>query len=218
MASDSARAWNDTVIRSEADTAAVVLVHEVFGLTDSMVDLAQRLCEATEATIYVPHLLDTDPFDRADQTIAYERFMTTLGPAALAARVLDYTAARLAKHYDAVYCVGVSVGATAAWIASASEQFDAVLPVYGSRIRDHLDIRPAGRAHLVFAEHEPSFDPHELAPSLAAIDRVSVEVVPFGHGFCSADSPTYAEAGLRTVLAAARTLTRGHVDAARLQL
>ncbi|MFD3701554.1 dienelactone hydrolase family protein [Nocardia sp. NPDC058658] len=198
--------WEHTVIRpTSTGDIAVVLVHEVFGLTDSITQFAEKLREATQATIYAPHLLDTAPFGRADEAIAYERFMTTLGPAGLATRVLDYNAAQVTDH-TAVYCVGLSVGATAAWIASASEQFDAVLAVYGSRIRDHLDVRPSGRAHLVFAEHEPSFDPNHLASTLRTITGVTVDVLPQHHGFCSADSATYSEQGLDSVLAAASEL------------
>ncbi|MFE1591167.1 dienelactone hydrolase family protein [Nocardia sp. NPDC058705] len=198
--------WEHAVIRpANTSDIAVVLVHEVFGLTDSILDLAEKLCRTTQATIYAPHLLDTDPFERAGEATAYERFMTTLGPAALAARALDYTAAQV-SGCAAVYCVGLSVGATAAWIASASEQFDAVLPVYGSRIRDHLDVRPTGRAHLVFAEHEPSFDPSSLASTLRTIPGVTVDVLPHHHGFCSADAVTYSESGLASVLTAAAEL------------
>ncbi|MET9213828.1 MULTISPECIES: hypothetical protein [Mycobacteriales] len=46
----------------------------------------------------------------------------------MAHRLLDYTARRL-TDYDRVYCLGLRVGATAAWIASADEHFDTVIPV-----------------------------------------------------------------------------------------
>ncbi len=191
-----------------ADRSAIVLVHEVFGLTDAVADIADRMRTATGVSVYAPHLLSTDPYPRAAEGVAYEQFMATLGPRGLAERLLTY-ASRRAEDHEALYCAGFSVGATAAWIASADECFDAVLPIYGSRIRDHIDVRPTGRAHLVFAEHEPSFDPHSLAAVLRQTADVTVDVLPHHHGFCSPDSPAYSTTGLETVHATARALIHG---------
>ncbi|WP_188826846.1 dienelactone hydrolase family protein [Nocardia camponoti] len=194
------------VVRPADDThSAVVLCHEVFGLTGTIADLAERIAHDTGATVYAPHLLTTGPFRRSEEHTAYTQFMTTMGPSGLAERLLDFTALHTADH-QVVHCLGLSVGATAAWIASGVDQFSAVVPVYGSRIRDHMDVQPYGRAHLVFAEHEPSFSPSELASQLRNIDRVTVEILPHHHGFCSTDAGTYSRTGLDHVITTAQAL------------
>ncbi|MEV6218766.1 dienelactone hydrolase family protein [Nocardia sp. NPDC051833] len=198
----------EAVVHGDSESrSAVVLCHEVFGLTDALGRLAETLCYATGATVYAPHLLLTDPYAPSEETAAYGRFMATLGPTGLSQRLLDYTERRRADH-DRIYCLGLSVGATAAWIASADQRFDAVVPVYGSRIRDHTDVRPTCRVHAVFAEHEPSFDPNDLARRLRAIDNVTVEVLRHHHGFCSPDSPHFSQEGLDTIIGIARELFR----------
>jgi dienelactone hydrolase len=82
--------------------------------------------------------------------------------------------------------IGFSVGATSMWLHAGSPrchpQSRARL-YYGSRIRDHLAVRPRCAVSLVFAEHEPSFEPARL---VAQLHQVGVEacIIPnTSHGF-----------------------------------
>lgn len=87
---------------------------------------------------------------------------------------------------DAAVIIGFSVGATAAWhyVAQAAchPQSRAYL-FYGSRIRDAVDLDVRCRTHLLFAEHEASFDPHQLIERFVS-PQVEAEVLTgLYHGF-----------------------------------
>jgi hypothetical protein len=54
---------------------------------------------------------------------------------------------------------------------------------YGSRIREHQGLRPAGDVRLVFAEQEAAFDPAGLVEVLRA-RGIAAELLPgTAHGF-----------------------------------
>lgn len=100
--------------------------------------------------------------------------------------------ARYASHIaecaggQATVFIGFSVGATAVWHALARAechtQSRAYL-FYGSRIRDAVDLAVRCRTHLLFAEHEASFDPHQLIERFVS-PQVEAEVLTgLYHGF-----------------------------------
>lgn len=94
-----------------------------------------------------------------------------------------------------VLLIGFSVGATSAWLFSASEachpRSHAVL-YYGSRIRDHAVLAPKCPAALIFAEHERSFKPAELAGKIVA-GNASISIVSgAAHGFMNPRSANYS--------------------------
>ena len=65
---------------------------------------------------------------------------------------------------------------------------------YGSRIRDHLQLRPAGDLRLIFAEREASFEPAPLAARLVAAGYDARVLPDTAHGFLNPLSPGFDEA------------------------
>jgi len=96
---------------------------------------------------------------------------------------------------EAVFLVGFSVGATCAWIAATNAnchpQSQAVL-YYGSRIRDHYLLAPRCTVHLIFAEHESSFNPADLLVAIKHDNVTSHIVHDTSHGFMNPRSSNYA--------------------------
>jgi dienelactone hydrolase len=88
--------------------------------------------------------------------------------------------------------VGFSVGATSMWLHAGSPRChpqSRALLYYGSRIRDHLAVIPRCAVSLVFAEHEPSFEPATLVAQLSQAG-VDASIVPgTWHGFMNPGSP-----------------------------
>jgi dienelactone hydrolase len=87
-----------------------------------------------------------------------------------------------------VMLIGFSVGATSLWLYAGSPgchpQSRAML-YYGSRIRDHLKVKPRCPVSLVFAEHEASFEPANLVVQLQQAG-VEASIIPNTlHGFMS---------------------------------
>lgn len=102
---------------------------------------------------------------------------------------------RLAVMDGPVFILGFSVGAAALWHLSGQTGLPPVagaMGFYGSRIRDHADIRPQFDIHLVFPETEPHFDVDLLMSELKKMPQVSCEKTPGGHGFMNAYSNNYS--------------------------
>ena len=96
---------------------------------------------------------------------------------------------------EPAFIIAFSVGASAAWLHSASGKghpdSQATL-FYGSRIRDYSSLIPRFAITAVFAENEASFSPAGLAQIIAS-DRVHT-VIESGtaHGFMNPLSPNFA--------------------------
>lgn len=170
---------------------AVVIVHEIFGLNAHIERVRERL-DRYGCDVFAPHLLGSAErsFDRADEGAAYPSFMRAGGVAAMSRRLISF-AESLRGRYDRVGALGFSVGATSAWIAAGTGVFDAVVCCYGSRIRDVTDLPVACPCLLLFAAHEPSFDPRNVVERVADRESVTAYVYDHGHGFCDRDSPNY---------------------------
>ena len=98
---------------------------------------------------------------------------------------------------EAVFLVGLSVGASSVWqyLASpaCSPGSEAVL-YYGSRIRDHRALRPRCATELVFAAREASFDPQALAAELKGHVAACSVLPGTAHGFMNPASPHFQPA------------------------
>jgi dienelactone hydrolase len=82
--------------------------------------------------------------------------------------------------------IGFSVGATSMWLHAGSPRCDPQSRArlyYGSRIRDHLAVTPRCAVSLVFAEHEPSFEPAGLVAQLHQAGAQASIIPNTSHGF-----------------------------------
>jgi dienelactone hydrolase len=173
----------------------LLLAADIFGATPELLALAARL-HATFAVV-APHAGPAPDFANEDE--AYSAFLAAGGIDAYAAIV----SGAIARHRpDAI--MGFSAGATAAWIAMAGQAASVKLGVlfYGSRIRDHLHLRPRAVARLIFAEHEKGCDAAALAGMLRR-RGVDADIVPgTRHGFMNPRSSGFdavaMECGVRT--------------------
>jgi dienelactone hydrolase len=185
---------------------AVVVAHEIYGVNDHIEGVARRL-RSFDCDVFTPGFLPSGVAQpREDEAAAYREFMRTTGVATMA-KELTHFLEGLRPRYRKVFCVGFSVGATSAWLASGTGVLDGTVCFYGSRIRDHLEIRPTAPCLLVFAEHEPGFSAPEVAERLRGRMNVTIEVYPCHHGFCDPYSPNHSAAhGQRAWEAALRFL------------
>jgi dienelactone hydrolase len=96
-----------------------------------------------------------------------------------------------AAHQRPALLIGFSVGATSMWLHAGSPrchpQSRAML-YYGSRIRDHLAVKPRCPVSLVFAEHEASFEPASLVAQLQHAGVNASMVANTSHGFMNPGS------------------------------
>jgi dienelactone hydrolase len=114
-------------------------------------------------------------------------------------------------HYRRIFLLGYSVGAAVAWLcgvdsAKHDENFhyggslvkcSGIICLYGSRIRDYLDVSLKCPALLIFAEEDKSFDPKELQNQLEAIERAEKYILKGKHGFADPYGPNYNESSAR---------------------
>ncbi len=125
------------------------------------------------------HLVDND-FDKNYQTfcqhVGMDKYCTVVKQ-------------RIAQLPDTPYiAVGESVGATALWCNTPMldpKNCLAAICLYGSRIRDHLAIKPNCPTHLRFSNDEGYFLTPDVNAQLAALEQVSVDTVALPHGFAT---------------------------------
>ncbi|MEU4804659.1 hypothetical protein [Actinosynnema sp. NPDC023587] len=134
------------------------------------------------------------------EDLAGRRFAEELGPVAMA-RALAAHAAELRAAHERVVCLGLGVGATAAWLAS--DAFDSIVCVHGARIRDHTGHLPRIPCLAIFAERRSGFDVRAVAGRITG-PTVAVDVVDAGPGFCDEDGPRHDPEHRAATVAAAR--------------
>lgn len=166
---------------------ALLLVTDIFGHTPEMQAFARMI--GGQVRVVSPYGDERPRF--ASEMEAYGAFQATGGVQAYA-RVLARHLAE--KAWD--MAVGMSAGASALWIELArtgSPPGRSVL-YYGSRIRDHKHLRPAGNVRLVFAQREAGFDPAPLAEELVRAGYDASVLPGTAHGFLNPLSPGFDEA------------------------
>lgn len=179
----------------------IILIHEVRGVTDNLRRLGDLLA-SRGFSVLVPSLYP-DGFSGADEEAAYRKFFSEVGIES-AKRTIDSLIDALidANPPGDVTVIGFSVGATVAWLESANPAVKSVIGVYGSRIREYLDVSPLADTQLLFCA-ERAFDVNAILPPLNAKPRVTARLIEGVHGFYSRedfDSP--AIQGLNATLLA----------------
>ncbi|MCA6091834.1 dienelactone hydrolase family protein [Streptomyces sp. SCA3-4] len=170
---------------------AVVVAHEIYGVNDHIIGVASML-RSYRCDVFTPSFLPSGlVYPREDERQAYREFMRDPGVMSMSRSLVQF-AGSLRERYGRVLCIGFSVGATSAWLASGTGAVDKTVCFYGSRIRDHLDVQPAAPCLVVFAEQEPSFSAPAVAEKLAGRRDVVTEIYPSRHGFCDPGSPHYS--------------------------
>lgn len=146
-------------------------------------------CEAFEQPInFISpyHSLARQP-ERQD----YQSFITNVG----LDKYTQFAQQKIQPHgNEQTILIGESVGATVLWRLANEPRFSNtnMVCLYGSRIRDYLDLKPRCPITLYFSEQEQL-----LAPQVAEITQhitfANVEFINAPHGFASPTNANYSK-------------------------
>jgi dienelactone hydrolase len=154
----------------------IIIATDIHGITDAVRTQWRSLGE--DITLVSPWDMDGCP--HASEEAAVQAFHAHEGLQAFADKIAQVA------HQQPALLIGFSVGASSMWLHAGSSrchpQSRARL-YYGSRIRDHLAVKPRCAVSLVFAECEPSFEPARLVAQLRQA-AVTASIIPnTSHGF-----------------------------------
>lgn len=179
-----------------------VLCHEIFGATTAVGEFAHLINQKYGYGLHIPHFLETPIFSRCEEIEAYSSFIQTLGISALSRKLINYCQELRSVYTESkIIVLGLSVGGSAAWLASASGVIDGAVALYGSRIRDHLEVEPRCPVKTIFALGEANFNSQVLSDIVGTIPYVNSTVLNYDHGFCLSDSPTFSSLGQHEAIA-----------------
>ncbi|KAB2336273.1 dienelactone hydrolase family protein [Cytobacillus depressus] len=169
----------------------IIVVHEIYGINQHMVDLCELLSEQNFDLI-CPNLFEQEiPFDYSQEEKAYHNFMNNVGFTNGLHKVKNILLA-IQDQYSKIFIIGFSVGATVAWLCSEEECVDGIVGYYGSRIRDYVNINPKCPVLLFFPKVEKSFNVDELVSTLDK-PNIDVHICSGEHGFSDPYSTKYNE-------------------------
>lgn len=169
----------------------IILVHEIYGINQFMMSFSKSLSDQGFDVI-CPNLLERETaFDYSQEKTAYQHFINNVGFTHASDKIkLELKNNR--GHYQKVYIVGFSIGATIAWLCSEETYIDGIVGYYGSRIRDYLDIVPKCPTLLFFSLEEHTFGGSEFISNLAK-HQVEIQNYNGKHGFSDRYSQKYNE-------------------------
>lgn len=177
----------------------MILLHEIYGINQHMQYYAKLLFKQN-FDVYIPKLINIEePFPYEEEERAYHHFIENKG-FENAYNQVTALIDDLSKKYKEVHIIGFSVGATVAWLCSNHENVHRIVGLYGSRIRQYLDIIPMSDTVLIYGEHEQSFEPKDLKHKLSKYTNVLVKIVEGEHGFADPYSTKYNKNSSESIL------------------
>jgi carboxymethylenebutenolidase len=189
----------------DARRGGVVLIQEIFGLTDHIRALADGYA-ADGYEVLAPSL-----FDRLEHGFAagYDAAGVDKGrrysEATRWGEVEGDLSATIAALAPPVFVVGYCWGGTAAWLAAGRcEGVAAVSSYYGRRIPELIGEAPRRPIILHFGRRDPSIPAEVVEAIAAAYPDIPVHLYDAGHGFASDRAADYSPDAAR--LARLRTL------------
>ena len=200
------------VLPKEARRGGLVLVQEIFGVTDHIRELAQTFAD-DGYEVLAPSLFDRRaPGFQAgydEDGIATGRNLSEATPWAEVESDLHACVAWLTPP---VFVVGYCWGGTAAWLAAARiPGVSAVSSYYGRRIPEIIDEAPKRPIILHFGKSDPTIPPETVMEIRERYPDLSVHEYDAGHGFASDRRKDFVEDAAR--LARLRTLQLFHRNA-----
>jgi len=200
------------VTQPEARRGGLVLIHEIFGLTEFIRDLARDFA-ADGFEVLVPAL-----FDRQVRGFAagHDAEGLRVGRACSEAAPWDAVEGDLRACVTAlappVFVVGYGWGGTAAWLAAARiNGVAASSAYYGRRIPELIDEAPGCPLICHFGRTDPSIPVETVQTIRDRYPDLPVHVYEAGHGFASDRRPDHVADAAR--LARLRTLQLFHRNA-----
>jgi dienelactone hydrolase len=167
----------------------IFILHEIYGVNEFIKKQAEAYSNANTTVECISLYLENKIFPYEQEQNAYEYFINKVGFDAplenLTEKLLE---AR--THYDEVLLIGFSVGATLAWRLSTLP-LQGIVCVYGSRIRQYLDVTPSCPTLVILPSHEKSFNVHELKERLDTLSFVQTRQYLGQHGFMDFHNSNY---------------------------
>lgn len=157
----------------------IIVLHEIYGL-NLFIKEQQEAFQKLGYTVICPDLLGRQPFPYEQEKQAYDYFMHHIGFDCYTK--INDMATKYKVQYKKVFLLGFSVGATIAWRCSEHSAYDSIICLYGSRIRDYLDVVPVCPISLLFAQRD-SFPVTEVISQLQKKEKVTTMTVDAFHGF-----------------------------------
>jgi carboxymethylenebutenolidase len=190
---------------SDARQGGLVLIQEVFGVTDHIKELSDSFADAGYEVI-APSM-----YDRQQRGFAAAYDSDDVGKAVTYSNAApwDEVAADLQAAIDAlappVFVTGFCWGGTATWLAACRcAGLTAAAAFYGRRIPEILDETPRCPIILHFGRTDASIPPETVEAIAAAHPDIPIHMYDAGHGFMSDRRRDYDEDSAR--LARLRTL------------
>ncbi|MGB3223467.1 MAG: alpha/beta fold hydrolase [Desulforhopalus sp.] len=157
----------------------IIIIHEIYGLTENLRKLATEL-EKKGFKVILPSLY-SDNYSGTIEEYSYKKYFSEVG-FEKSIRSIDRIIEENSK--DNIFIIGFSIGATLAWIKSADNRVKGIIGFYGSRIRNYVRITPCIPTRLFFCDEE-SFDVENLMVELKKKQNTEVTKIPGTHGFYS---------------------------------
>ena len=171
--------------------SVIIVLHEIYGINPHMQWICKQYLGAGFDVLCPNFVKSGDYFAYCREEEAYQYFVKHIGFSSMANEV-NTMLMKARTDYEHVFLLGFSVGATAAWICSETENAaDGVICYYGSRIRDYQNITPKCPILLILAKEEKSVNVSELASALGQKQFVSVHMINGKHGFSDPFSKHY---------------------------
>lgn len=190
---------------ADASRGAVIVIQEIFGLTDHIADMTRAFADAGYES-YAPGL-----FERIESGFHADHDGAGIdkGRAAVAATPWTQVAADIQAVIDharqPAYVAGFCWGGAASWIAAAHcSGLKAAACFYGRLIADVLTDAPQIPVMLHYGAADPSIPMDNVERVRAASPLSPLYLYEAGHGFCRKGSADYNEASSN--LAFKRTL------------
>lgn len=157
----------------------IILLHEIYGLNLFMKE-QQEAYQKLGYTVICSNLLGREAFPYEQEKQAYNYFIQKVGFDCYTK--INDIATEYKAQYEKVFLLGFSVGATIAWRCSEHSAYDGIICLYGSRIRDYLDVAHVCPVSLLFAQKD-SFPVAEAVEQLQEREKVTAMTVNAFHGF-----------------------------------
>lgn len=188
-----------------ASKGGVVVIQEIFGLTEHIGEISEFFADAGYATI-APGL-----FDRIERGFhaGHDPEGIKAGIAAVRASPWKQVISDIQAAIDAlpkpVYVTGFCYGGAATWMAAAKcKGLNAASCFYGRLIVDLLEAKPAIPTMLHYGARDASIPPENYEQVRLAAPNSPLYLYDAGHGFCRKGSSDF-DGGARD-LALARTI------------
>ncbi|WP_427109233.1 dienelactone hydrolase family protein [Lysinibacillus xylanilyticus] len=167
----------------------IFILHEIYGVNDFIKMQAEAYSNANTTVECISLYSDNRIFPYEQEQEAYEYFINEVGFDAPLEKITKIIL-EARTHYDEVLLIGFSVGATLAWRLSTLP-LQGVVCVYGSRIRQYLDVIPSCPTLVILPSHEKSFNVHELKETFNPFPSVHTRQYLGQHGFMDIHNSNY---------------------------